>query len=254
VDAAHVALVAGAALAAGAVNAIAGGGSLLTFPALVAAGLPAVTASVTNTVALCPGYLGATWAQRRELSDQGKRLGELMPAGALGGLAGALLLLHTGEAVFRLVVPFLILFAAVLLAAQHRLRAFLLARSRGAHSPAWAIVPVALASVYGGYFGAGLGVIILAALAVVIDDSLTRINALKQAISLACNVTAAVWFLFSGRIDWVVTAIMAGGALVGGVLGGALVSRIPARVLRWVIVTFAIALAAVYLARLAHTT
>ncbi len=247
-DAAHVALVAGAALAAGAVNAIAGGGSLLTVPALVAAGLPAVTASVTNTVALCPGYLGATWAQRRQLDDQGKRLGELMPAGAIGGLAGALLLLHTGEAVFRLVVPFLILFAAVLLAAQDRLRAFLLARSRG-HSPAWAIVPVGLASVYGGYFGAGLGVIILAALAVVLDDSLTRINALKQAISLACNVTAAVWFLFSGRIDWTITAIMAGASLAGGVLGGALASRIPAKALKWTVIVFAFALAAYYLSR-----
>jgi len=249
VDAAHVALVAGAALAAGAVNAIAGGGSLLTFPALVAAGLPAVTASVTNTVALCPGYLGATWAQRRDLAGQRQRLLELMPAGALGGLAGALLLLHTSEAAFRTVVPFLILFAAVLLAAQDKARAWLFARSRGAHSPMWAIVPVALASIYGGYFGAGLGVIILAALAVVTDDSLTRVNALKQAISLACNVTAAAVFLFSGRIDWTVTAIMAGASLAGGVIGGALASRIPAKVLKWAVIVFAVAIAAVYLWR-----
>ena len=247
-DAAHVALVAGAALAAGAVNAIAGGGSLLTFPALVAAGLPTVTASVTNTVALCPGYLGATWAQRRDLAGQRARLGELIPAGIVGGLAGALLLLHTGEAVFRTVVPFLILFAAILLAAQDKLRAFLLARARG-HSSVWAIVPVALACVYGGYFGAGLGVIILAALAVVLDDSLTRINALKQAISLACNVTAATWFLFSGRIDWTVTAIMAGASLAGGVIGGALVSRIPAKVFKWTVIAFAVAIAAYYLRR-----
>jgi uncharacterized membrane protein YfcA len=252
VDVAHVALVAGAALAAGAVNAIAGGGSLLTFPALVAAGLPQVTASVTNTVALCPGYLGATWAQRRDLAGQRARLGELMPAGAIGGLVGALLLLNTGEAVFKVVVPFLILFAAVLLAAQDKLRAFLLARSRG-HSPAWAIVPVALASVYGGYFGAGLGVIILAVLAVVIDDSLTRINALKQAISLACNVTAAVWFLFSGRIDWTVTAIMAAASLVGGIIGGALVSRIPSKLLKWLVIAFAFALGFFYLWRALYT-
>jgi uncharacterized membrane protein YfcA len=248
VNVAHVALVAGAALAAGAVNAIAGGGSLLTFPALVAAGLPAVTASVTNTVALCPGYLGATWAQRRQLSDQRARLVELVPAGAIGGIAGALLLLHTGETLFRMVVPFLILFAAVLLAAQDKLRAFLLARTRG-HSPAWAIVPVALASVYGGYFGAGLGVIILAALAVVLDDTLTRINALKQAISLACNVTAAVWFLFSGRIDWTITAIMAGASLAGGVAGGALASRIPAKALKYTVIVFAVAIASYYLWR-----
>ena len=245
-DALHTALVAGAALAAGAVNAIAGGGSLLTFPALVAAGLPTVTASVTNTVALCPGYLGATWAQRGELRDQRRRLGLLMPAGALGGIAGGLLLLHTGEAVFARVVPFLILFAAALLAAQGKLRALL---GHGHRSEAWAVVPVAIASVYGGYFGAGLGVIILAALAVVLDDSLTRINALKQAISLACNVTAAIFFVFSGRIDWLVTAVMAGAALAGGILGGALASRIPAGVLRWVVIIFAVLVGVAYLVR-----
>jgi uncharacterized membrane protein YfcA len=241
VNAAHVALVAGA------VNAIAGGGSLLTFPALVAAGLPTVTASVTNTVALCPGYLGATWAQRGELAGQRRRLVELMPAGAIGGVAGGLLLLHTREAAFAQVVPYLILFAALLLATQDRLRALLLGRGR--RREAWAIVPVALASIYGGYFGAGLGVIIIAALAIVLDDSLTRLNALKQAISLACNLAAATFFLFSGRIDWQITAIMAGAALVGGVAGGALASRIPARVLRWIIVVFAVVVGVAYLVR-----
>jgi uncharacterized membrane protein YfcA len=246
VNAAHTALVVGAAFGAGVVNAIAGGGSLLTFPALVAAGLSKVTASVTNTVALFPGYLGATWAQRRELRGQGRRLGLLMPAGALGGVTGGLLLLHTGEAAFARVVPFLILFAAMLLAAQDRLRALI---GHGHRREGWAVVPVALATVYGGYFGAGLGVIILAALAVVLDESLTRINALKQAISLACNATAAVFFLFSGRIDWAVTAIMAGAALAGGVLGGALASRISARLLRWLVIGFAVLVGVAYLVR-----
>lgn len=250
---ADIALVAGAALAAGAVNAIAGGGSLLTFPALVAAGLPTVTASVTNTVALLPGYLGATWAQRRELAGQGPRLAALVPLSVVGGVAGGLLLLHTSEALFRTVVPFLILFAAVLLSAQDWIRKRLLAREQR-ESLAWAIAPVGLAAIYGGYFGAGVGVIMLGFLAIALADNLTRLNALKQALSLACNVTAAAFFLTSGRIDWTITAIMAGGALVGGVLGGALVSRIPARVLRWVIVTFAVGLAAIYLVRLAQTT
>lgn len=250
-DAAHVALVAGAALAAGAVNAIAGGGSLLTFPALVAAGLPTVTASVTNTVALCPGYLGATWAQRRELAGQGPRLGTLVPLSAVGGLAGGLLLLHTSESLFRSVVPFLILFAAVLLALQDVIRKRLFGHARHARSLAVAVVPVGLAAVYGGYFGAGVGVIMLGFLGIALDDNLIRLNALKQALSLACNIAAAVFFLTSGRIDWTVTAIMAGAALLGGLLGGALVSRIPANVLRWVIVTFAVGLAAIYLMRLA---
>jgi uncharacterized membrane protein YfcA len=250
---ADIALVAGAALAAGAVNAIAGGGSLLTFPALVAAGLPTVTASVTNTVALLPGYLGATWAQRRELEGQGKRLGVLVPLAAIGGFGGGLLLLHTSESLFRAVVPFLILFAAVLLSLQDVVRKRLLSRTRR-ETLSWALVPVALAAAYGGYFGAGVGVIMLGFLGVVLDDNIIRLNALKQALSLSCNVAAAVFFLFSGRIDWPIIGVMAGGALVGGVLGGMLVSRIPARVLRWVIVTFAVGLAAIYLARLAHTT
>jgi uncharacterized membrane protein YfcA len=251
---ADIALVAGAALAAGAVNAIAGGGSLLTFPALVAVGLPTVTASVTNTVALLPGYLGATWAQRRELEGQGKRLGVLVPLAAIGGFCGGLLLLHTSESLFRSVVPFLILFAAVLLSLQDIIRKRLLARTHHAETLRWALVPVALAAAYGGYFGAGVGVIMLGFLGVVLDDNIIRLNALKQALSLSCNVAAAVFFLFSGRIDWPIIGVMAGGALVGGVLGGMLVSRIPARVLRWVIVTFAIGLAAIYLVRLAHTT
>jgi uncharacterized membrane protein YfcA len=245
-----IALVAGAALAAGAVNAIAGGGSLITFPALVAAGLPTVTASVTNTVALLPGYLGATAAQRRELEGQGRRLALLVPLSVVGGFAGGLLLLHTSESLFRVVVPFLILFAAVLLALQDVIRKRLLSRARHSESLTWTLPPLALAAVYGGYFGAGVGVIMLAFLAIALDDNLIRLNALKQALSLACNVAAAIFFLSSGRIDWVITGVMSGAALVGGVLGGALVSRIPARVLRWIIVTFAVGLATLYLVRL----
>jgi hypothetical protein len=249
VDAAHVALVAGAALGAGAVNAIAGGGSLLTFPALVAAGLPTVSASVTNTVALCPGYLGATWAQRRELVGQGRRLGMLVPISAVGGLAGGLLLLHTSEALFRSVVPFLILFASVLLGLQDVIRKRLFGRGHHARALAFAVVPVGLAAVYGGYFGAGVGVIMLGFLAIALDDNLIRLNALKQALSLACNFAAAGFFLSSGRIDWTITAMMAGAALVGGVIGGALVSRIPPRVLRWIVVVFAVLIGVVYLVR-----
>jgi uncharacterized membrane protein YfcA len=245
-----MALVAAAALAAGAVNAIAGGGSLLTFPALVAAGLPTVTASVTNTLALLPGYLGATWAQRRELFGQGARLRVLVPLALVGGLVGGLLILSTSEKVFRALVPFLILFAAALLSLQDVIRRRLLARTHRRESLAWALPPLGLAAVYGGYFGAGVGVIMLAFLAIALDDNLVRLNALKQALSLSCNFAAALFFLGSGRIDWMVTAVMSGAALIGGVLGGALVSRIPARVLRWVVVTFATGLAVLYLVRL----
>ncbi len=248
-EAARFALAAGAALVAGAVNAIAGGGSLITFPALVAGGLSAVTASVTNTIAMCPGYLGATYAQRRDLTGQRRRMYVLLPAGMVGGVAGAILLLHTGEAAFKQVVPFLILFAALLLAIQDPLRRWLLARAPGGHSEAWAAIPIGLAAIYGGYFGAGLGVMLLAALAVVVGDSLTRLNALKQSVSLAVNVAAAGVFLFSDQVDWPIAGVMLVASLAGGVIGGLIASRIPPAVLRWTVVTLAVIVAAIYLVR-----
>ena len=147
-----------AAVAAGAINALAGGGSLLSFPALTAIGLPAVMANVTNTVALVPGYLGATRAQRRELQGQRQRLLLLLPAAALGGLLGGWLLLKTGERLFTQLVPFLILFASALLAVQEPVRRWLQRRSeRHGRKPSerWAVGPVFLAAVYGGFFGGG---------------------------------------------------------------------------------------------------
>jgi uncharacterized membrane protein YfcA len=254
-DPARLALTGGAALAAGFVNAIAGGGSLISFPALVAAGLPSVTANVTNTVALCPGYFGGTFAQRRDLVGQGRRMAMLTPVSAVGGIAGAMLLLATGERAFDIVVPFLLLFAVALLTFQNRLHAVVMARRRGAHGEAWAIVPVGIAAVYGGYFGAALGVIVLAALDVVVDDSLIRLNALKQVVSLAVNVSAAAVFLLSGRIEWTVTLVMAMTALTGGAIGGAIASRVPAKLLRAIVIVAGLGLSAVYFARLwrSHT-
>src|SRR5688572_13070436 len=183
-DPGEIALIAAVAFAGGLVNAIAGGGSLITFPALIAVGLPAVQASLTNTVALCPGYLGATIAQRKDLAGQRARVIRLLPAGALGGVAGALLLLEMNERSFDAIVPFLIVFAAVLLALQDRLRRWLLRRDHAEHSLLLAAIPVAAGAVYGGYYGAGLGVIFLAVLGIMIADSLTRLNALKQTMSL----------------------------------------------------------------------
>jgi uncharacterized membrane protein YfcA len=206
-------------------------------------------ANVTNTVALTPGYLGAFLAQRRDLAGQRARVALLLPTGAVGGLIGAVLLLQAGETTFRLIVPYLILFAAVLLALQGRLRAWMLAHVDGGHSEAWAILPLGLASIYGGYFGAGMGVMVLAALAVVIGDSFTRLNALKQGVSLTCNVAAAARFVFSGQVDWPVAGVMLAGALAGGVLGGTLASRIPPAVLRWTVVTLALVVGVIYLVR-----
>jgi len=243
-----------AAVAAGAVNALAGGGTLITFPALMAVGVPAVVANVTNTVALLPGYLGGTWAQRQDLHGQERRLRALLPAALVGGLVGGLLLLLSGERLFRALVPYLILFAALLLAVQDEIRRRIFAASnpgRAASSPreALAVLPVFLASIYGGYFGAGLSVILLAVLGLVLEDSLTRLNALKQGLSLATNLTAALYFVASGRVLWPAALVMAVGALLGGMLGGFLAGRVKPIVLRWIVVGIGIVVGLMYLIR-----
>ncbi|MEO8840581.1 MAG: sulfite exporter TauE/SafE family protein [Kofleriaceae bacterium] len=246
-DPAHLALVGAAAAAGGAVNAIAGGGSLITFPALLACGVPAVVASATNTVAMCPGYLGATWAQRAQLAGQRKRSLRIVPAAALGGALGALLLLHTNAKIFDVVVPFLLLFAVLLLGFQDQLRARLYTI---ANNEALAAPIAAVAAIYGGYFGAGLGVIVLAALAIVIGDSLVRLNALKQLISLAVNVTAAIVFLLIADLDAVTVLVMACASLVGGVAGGAIASRVSAKLLRSLVLTIGGVVSAIYFVKL----
>jgi uncharacterized protein len=245
------ALVGLAAVAGGAVNALAGGGTLITFPMLVALGIPAVAANVTNTVALCPGYLGGTYAQLNDLHGNKKRLWLLAPAGVLGGVAGGVLLLNTSENLFRSMVPYLILLAAGLLAIQEPLRAWIV--RRGGHSrssranEALIVLPVALAAVYGGYFGAGLSVIVLAVLGLVLDDSLTRLNVLKQVLSFSINTAAAIFFLFSGRVIWPVALVMAVGSLIGGFLGGRLAGWVQPIVLRWIVVSAGVVIAVLYL-------
>jgi len=242
-----------AAVAAGMINALAGGGTLITFPVLMAIGLPAVSANVTNTVALCPGYLGGTLAQSKDLKDQKKRLLILIPAGALGGLIGGILLLQTGERLFTQLVPFLILLASTLLAIQNPVRAWLIRRlEQGdikAMSEVWAFFPVFLAAIYGGYFGAGLSVIVLAVLGLVLNDSLTRLNALKQGIAFATNIAAALFFVFSGKVVWSVALVMAVGALLGGAIGGKLASKIKPAALRWIVVMIGFVVGIIYLVR-----
>jgi len=220
---------------------------------LIAVGVPPVAANVTNTVALVPGYLGATFAQLKDLSGQGRRLRLLIPVGAVGGLAGGLLLLNTSEKLFNDLVPYLILLAAGLLAVQDIVRKWVTRRIEAsggsATSEVWAIGPVFLAAIYGGYFGAGLSVIVLAVLGLVIDDTLTRLNGLKQIIAFSVNVAAAIFFVFSGQVVWIAAAVMAVGAILGGVLGGKLAGRIKPQVLRAVVVTIAVIVAIIYLVR-----
>ena len=257
-DPLQIALVVLAAMGAGFVNALAGGGTLISFPVLtgvlLAMGVPgaAVAANVTNTVALVPGYLGATFAQSRDLRGQRARAWILLPAAAIGGAIGGLLLLNTGEKLFRALFPFLILGASGLLALQDPVRRWVTRRadkSGAAISERWAALPVALAAVYGGYFGAGLSVIVLAVLGLTLEDSLTRLNALKQFIAFTTNVTAAAFFVFSGMVVWPVALVMAAGALAGGAIGGRLAGRVKPAVLRWVVVTIGLVVGIAYLVR-----
>jgi len=250
----HYVLASLSAVAAGFINALAGGGTLITFPVLMGIGLPAVTANVTNTVALLPGYLGGTMAQSNDLKGQKGRLWVLIPAGALGGLMGSILLLRTGEKLFSQLVPFLILLASTLLAIQNPVRVWLTRRQEeGKAQPAkepWAFLPVFVATIYGGYFGAGLSVIILAVLGLIMNDSLRRLNAIKQLIAFSANAAAALIFIFSGKVNWVVALVMAAGALLGGSMGGRLAGRVKPVTLRWIVVMIGYVVGVIYLVRL----
>ena len=247
-------LIALAAMAAGAINALAGGGTLITFPTLTAVGIPAISANVTNTVGLFPGYLSATLAQFKDIKVQIKRLYYLAPTAVLGGLTGGYLLLNTQEKLFRQLVPFLILLACFLLAIQEPLRKWLLKRNNAkgqSHiSSYWAIPFIYLAGIYGGYFGAGLSVIVLAVLGVIYEDSLTHLNALKQSIAFFVNIAAALFFVFSDQVVWAAALVMMLGALLGGALGGKLAGKIKPTTLRWLVVTVGVVVAVIFFFRL----
>jgi len=245
-DAETAALLAGAGFGAGVVNAVAGGGSLITFPALLAAGYPSVAANVTNAVAVLPGYLGGSLAYRRELGDQGARIRALALTSAVGATSGAALLLLSPASVFEAIVPWLILAACGLLAVQPRVAAA--ARRRHA-SPSPRLLHAALfaATVYGGYFGAGLGIMLLAILGVFIDDGLQRLNALKGVLSLLVAVVGAVGFAVFGPIAWDAAAIIGITCLLGGVAGVGVARRLPAGVLRAVVIAYGVGVAIVLL-------
>jgi uncharacterized protein len=239
-----------AAVAAGAINALAGGGTLISFPLLVAVGVPPIAANVTNAVALCPGYFGATIAQLPNLKGQRAQLLLLVPVAILGGLVGGMILLRTGERTFTALVPWMILAASLLLAVQEPVKKFVIKRlSNPEHkhrAMALSALPIAAAAVYGGFFSAGMSVLLLAVLGLTLDDTLTRLNALKQVLAFSVNIAAAVFFLFSDQVVWAAAAVMAVGALIGGALGGKLAGKLPPAVLRWVVVVAGIAIAIAY--------
>ena len=234
-------LILSAALIAGLINAIAGGGTLVSFPVLLAVGIPPVVANITNTIALVPGTIGGMWSQRKDFRSQYLRLIRLLPVSVSGGIAGGLLLLNTGESAFKSLIPFLILGATLLLGFQVQIKNWVVSRIGHAHTehhnPVIMLSLVFVAAIYGGYFGAGLGVILMAVLGLVTDDSLIRLNFLKQALGFAVNLSAAIYFAFSGKVDWMVAFIMIFGSLTGGLIGGRLAGKMKPEILRWIVVS-----------------
>jgi uncharacterized membrane protein YfcA len=243
-----VALLGGAGVLAGGVNAVAGGGSLISFPALLAAGYPPVTANVTNTVALVPGYAGSVAGSRADLVGQSGRVRSLGLVSVAGAVLGSVLLLTTPSDVFRAVVPFLILLGCALLLAQPRL-AKRVQQGGDARHGVLLQAGVLLASVYGAYFGAGLGVVLLGLLGVFLAERLSRVNALKNVLSTVVNVVALVAFGLFGPVAWEAVLVLAVASLTGGYLGGRVAGRLPSTALRTAVVVYGVVVAVVLLLR-----
>lgn len=241
------AFAAGAGLLAGGVNAIAGGGTLVSFPALQAVGLSSIDANVTNIVALTPGYLAGSYAQRSDLRGQARAARTLGVAAGLGGLVGSVLLVVVTGRAFSEVVPFLILLSCVMLLVQGRLRTLLEARRAAQARPLGdghvERVGVFCCGVYGGFFGAGLGIMLLAVLGLFTNDPLNRVNVLKQVLSLVISVLASAFLAFSGHVAWNLAAVVAAASLVGGFLGGRVAHRVNPTVLRVLVVLLGVAVA-----------
>lgn len=235
-------LVGTAGLAAGAINAVVGSGTLITFPVLLALGVPPVTANVSNTIGLAPGSFSGAWSYRRELAGQGSRVARLGGASLIGGVTGALLLLALPPGVFRDVVPVLIIAALVLVVAQPWLARRVLGAERhgSAARPVLLWAAVLLTGVYGGYFGAAQGVLLIALIGIMLEADLQRANALKNVLAGLVNGVAGVLFMILASPDWTYVLIIAVGSAIGGQIGGVIGRRLSPAVLRGVIVVVGI--------------
>jgi uncharacterized membrane protein YfcA len=230
-----------AGVAAGTINTVVGSGTLITFPTLLAFGVPPVVANVSNNVGLVPGALSGAIGYRRELAGQRARLVRLGSASLLGGLTGAVLLLVLPSSAFDAVVPALIALGVVLVVLGPGIQRRVAVRAaerggHGEHGAPWVWPAVAGAGVYGGYFGAAQGVLLLAVLGIGVDDSLQRHNATKNVLALLVNGVAAVVFVLAADVDWAIAGLVAAGAVVGGQVGAGVGRRLPPTVLRGVIV------------------
>lgn len=235
-SAAHIALVLGAGFIAGLINAIVGSGTLLTFPVLLAIGYSPLVANVSNTVGMAVGNVSGVYGYRRELVGQARRLVQLAVPAALGSLTGAVLLLALPESVFHRVVPLLILFAVVLVIVQPRLSRALSEHRTHRVSRSALLVGIYLTGVYGGYFGAGQGVMLIGFMGVFLEDPLQRLNAFRNVLAGVNNGLAAIFFAFVAHVAWPVAIMLAASSLVGGQVGAAVGRRLPPVALRIVIV------------------
>lgn len=239
---------AAAAAAAGAVNAIAGGGTLISFPSLLAAGMTARVANVTSTVAIWPGTVGGSFAYRRELGARRDRLLRLSVPSVIGAAVGSGLLLTTSDKLFDAVVPFLVLFASLVLALNSRLSKLAQRHGVGAREdgslPPPLYVAMFINGIYGGYFGAGLGILTLAAIAILAPDDMQHANAVKGMLALLINSMAVVIFVASGLVEWGPAVVMAVCAIGGGYAGVSLARRLSAQVLRNMIVVWGVVMSA----------
>lgn len=227
-----------AGFAAGTINTIVGSGSLLTFPTLLAFGYSPVVANVSNTVGLVPGSISGAVGYRSELAGQGRRVALLSLIGAAGGLTGAIVLLALPTTSFERVVPFLVLGACLLVALQPRLSRTVAERrsANGREHPLPLMGGVFLTGIYGGYFGAAQGVILIALLGIFLPDDIQRLNALKNVITAVVNGVAGIVFVLVAPVSWPPALLLAGGAIVGGQVGAIVGRRLPPTALRGVIV------------------
>jgi hypothetical protein len=234
----HAVAIFAAGIVAGTINTVVGSGTLFTFPVLLGFGYAPVTANVSNTVGLVPGSVTGAVGYRRELAGQGRRTLPLAVASLAGGITGAVLLLSLPASAFKAIVPVFIAIALILIVAQPQL-AKLLARLRPPshhHAGAAATVGVYASGVYGGYFGAAQGILLLAILTLALDDHLQRINALKVVLAGLVNLVSGIVFVFAAHVAWGAAGLIAGGSLIGGLLGAHAGRRLPPVALRAVIV------------------
>lgn len=227
-----------AGVGAGVLTSTVGVASLLSFPVLVAVGLPPVVANATNTVGLAPGAVSGSWGYRHQLREQPAATAAVLATCAVGSVAGAVLLLRLPSAVFEAVVPWLILLTCLLVGAQPRISAAMRARhGEEAPAPRTRMSPVTgffatVTGVYGGYFGAGSGVMMMAVLGLGLDLEFRVVNALKTLAVMAANVVAGTIFVVVADLEWTAVGLLAGGSVVGGYLGSRVGQRLPAAVLR----------------------